>query len=33
MVTLVKLPHPENALSPIDVTEDGMLTLVKPLQR
>lgn len=29
MVTLAKDEHPENALAPIEVTEDGMVTLVR----
>jgi hypothetical protein len=29
MVTLVKLSQPENAYSPINVTEEDMVTLVK----
>ncbi len=32
MVTLVKPSQPMNARSPIEVTELGMVTLVKPLQ-
>ena len=32
MVTLAKLLQPENAESPMDVTEDGMMMLVKLLQ-
>ena len=32
MVTLVKPLQPQNASSPIEVTELGMVTLVKPLQ-
>jgi hypothetical protein len=32
MVMLAKLPQPENAEPPIDITEEGMMTLVKLLQ-
>ena len=32
MLTLVKPSQLENALMPIEVTELGMVTLVKPLQ-
>ena len=32
MVTLVRLSQPENALSPMAVTDDGMVTLVRLVQ-